>query len=247
MLCGSNCPFACSSRFAYGTTGRHDGSCEIDPISGAENHLPVKGLFYSVEEIWQPCTISPVYDPVLRHFPVVFPNVSDGYGNDGPFFVTTIAYFRRPPTNRTRAFEVVALKEELLTFVRNRSRLQNTLEIGDRDLFACGDGAQRSDFPRECRTIPSEYRIWTTAGGASFVSTRTDTTERRGNTAPVIKTREGFENGRVKNVMTWHARNKERVGGYDTQRVVRIRRVAIVQRRECSTLIRHHCVRRGAH
>jgi hypothetical protein len=215
MLSGSSCPFACSFHFAYGTTSRHDGSCKIDPISGVENHLPVKGLFYSVEVIWQPCTIvSLVYYPVLRHFPIVFPDISDGYGNDGPFFVTAIAYFRGPPTNRTRAFEVVTLKEELLTFVRNRSRLQNTLEIGDRNLFACGDGAQRSDFSRECSTIPSEHRIWTTAGGASFVSAWTDT-ERRRNTTPVIKTREGFENSRIKNVMTWHARNKDRVGGYD--------------------------------
>ena len=61
---------------------------------------------------------------------------------------------------------------------------------------------------------------------------------------PVIKTREGFEDGGVQNVVTWHARNEERVCGYDAQCVVRIRRVAIMQRGECRALIWRHFVRR---
>src|SRR5258707_990992 len=244
MLSGSNCPFACGFRFSQGTTSYHHGSCKIDPISRIENHLLGKRFLYSAKVIWQPRTIvSLVHYPVLHDFPIVLANVSRGCGDDRPLFVTAIAHFRGPPTDRTRAFEVIALKEELLTFVRNRRRLHNTLEIGDRDLFACGDGAQCSDFSRECSTIPSEHRIWATAGNASFISTRTPTAEKRGNATPVIKTREGFENCRIKNIMTWHAGNEERVGGYNAQCVVRIRRVAIVQRKECRTLIWCHCVR----
>jgi len=114
----------------------------MDPISRVKNHLLVKGLLYSVEVIWQPRTIvSLVYYPVLHDFPIVRANISYGCGDDRSFFVTAIALFRGPPTDRTRAFEVIALKEELLTFMRNRTRLHNSLEIRNRDLFACGDGA----------------------------------------------------------------------------------------------------------
>src|SRR5258708_17870486 len=159
MLSGSNCPFACGFRFSQGTTSYHHGSCKIDPIRRIENHLLGKRFLYSAKVIWQPRTIvSLVHYPVLHDFPIVLANVSRGCGDDRPLFVTAIAHFRGPPTDRTRAFEVIALKEELLTFVRNRRRLHNTLEIGDRDLFACGDGAQCSDFSRECSTIPSEHR-----------------------------------------------------------------------------------------
>ena len=64
---------------------------------------------------------------------------------------------------------------------------------------------------------------------------------------PMINTREGFKNGGVQNVVTWHARDEERVGGYDAQCVVRIRRVAVVQCEECRALIWRHSVRRITH
>src|SRR6266403_565978 len=248
MLSCSICPFACRFHFPQGTTSYHHSSRKIDPIIRVENHLPVKGLLYCVEVIWQPPTvISLVSYPVLHDFPVVLANIIYGCGDDRPFFVTAIAHFRGPPTDGTCAFEVIALKEELLTFVRDRGRFHNTLEIRDRDLFARGDGAQCSDFSGECSAIPSEHRIWATAGGVSFISTRTGTLEEREDTTPVIKTREGFENSRVKNIMTWHARNKERVDGYNAQCVFRIRRVATVQRKECLALIRCHRARRSIH
>ena len=61
----------------------HHSPCKIDPISGVENHLPLKDLLYSVHVIWQPRTIVDlVRHPVPHDFPIVLANISHGCGDD---------------------------------------------------------------------------------------------------------------------------------------------------------------------
>ena len=66
---------------------------------------------------------------------MVLVNIIQGHGNGKPIFVVAAANLRGPPTDQTRAFEVVAREEEPLAFVCDGCRLHNIVEIGYRYLF----------------------------------------------------------------------------------------------------------------
>jgi hypothetical protein len=79
--------------------------------------------------------VSSILYPVLHHFPVVFANIIHRHGNGRPIFITAIPSLRRPPTDQTRALEVVALEEEPSTFERNDCGPDYIMEVRDRYFF----------------------------------------------------------------------------------------------------------------
>jgi len=82
---------------------------------------------------------SAVLYPVVHHFPIILANIQHGLVEDGPVFLAASASFRRFPTGRTRAFEVVAFKEEFLALVGCSGRHYEILKIRDRYFFAFRD------------------------------------------------------------------------------------------------------------
>jgi hypothetical protein len=101
-----------------------------------ENHLLVKGLLNGMEIIEQTCVVvSPIFNPVPHDFSMVLANIIQGRGNGEPIFIIATANLRGPPTDQTRAVEVVARDEESLAFVRDGCRPHNFVEIGYRHLF----------------------------------------------------------------------------------------------------------------
>lgn len=164
MLSSALRPLARRFRFPQRTTNHHDCPRQIDPMCRIEYHLPVKSSLYGVQIIEQACVvISPTSYPVVHHFPMVRADIGHGHGDDRPVVVAAGTSFRRPRTDRTRAFEVVPVQEEFLTLVRYRRRLQDFLEVGNCDLFAFRNGSHSSDLARKGLFIPSEHRIGATA------------------------------------------------------------------------------------
>jgi|SRR5712671_2119227 len=164
---------------------------------------------------------SPVLYPVVRHLPVVLANIQHGLVEDGPVFLAATASFRRFPTSWTRAFEVVAFKEEALTLVRCSGRHYEILEIRDRYFLAFRDGTQCPNLSDERSIIPSKYRIWAATYDTYLLLSWC--LRKPQDDTPVINARKGLKNSRIKDVMTGHPRNVERVGRYYAHYVVRIR------------------------